>query len=54
MLYEVITQALVSRDVQISAVFFEANRTELERLGLDWFLTNTTPSTQIGVRNNFV
>ncbi len=44
-----IDQALVSRDVQISAVFFEANRTELERLGLDWFLTNTTPSTQIGV-----
>lgn len=36
--------AIVTREVQISAVFFEANRTELERLGLDWYLTNTTPS----------
>jgi type IV pilus assembly protein PilQ len=42
------SEALVSRDVQISAVFFEANRSELERLGLDWFLTNNTPSTKIG------
>ena len=41
--------AMASRDVQIAAVFFEANRTELERLGLDWFLTNATPSTAIGV-----
>lgn len=40
--------AMASRDVQIAAVFFEANRTELERLGLDWFLTNTTPSTAVG------
>ncbi len=47
-----VDKALVSRDVQISAVFFEANRTELERLGLDWFLTNTTPSSQIGVEMN--
>lgn len=41
-----------ARDVQIAAVFFEANRSELERLGLDWFLTNTTPSTSIGVELN--
>ncbi|MBR9974594.1 MAG: type II and III secretion system protein [Bacteroidetes bacterium] len=40
--------AMASRDVQIAAVFFEANRTELERLGLDWFLPNTTPSTSVG------
>jgi len=42
-------EAVQTREVQISAVFFEANRTELERLGLDWFLTNTTPSARIGV-----
>ncbi|MBE0645240.1 MAG: type II and III secretion system protein [Bacteroidetes bacterium] len=42
-------QAISSREVQIAAVFFEANRSELERLGLDWFLTNTTTNTQIGV-----
>ncbi len=41
--------AVQTREVQISAVFFEANRSELERLGLDWFLTNTTPSARIGV-----
>lgn len=41
--------ALTMPDVQIAAVFFEANRSELERLGLDWFLTNTTPSATIGV-----
>ncbi|MFZ1731943.1 MAG: type II and III secretion system protein [Bacteroidota bacterium] len=40
-------EAISSRDVQISAVFFEANRSELERLGLDWFLTNNTPSTSL-------
>ncbi len=38
--------AIQTREVQISAVFFEANRTELERLGLDWFLTNATPSVE--------
>ncbi|MBR9976987.1 MAG: type II and III secretion system protein [Bacteroidetes bacterium] len=43
-----VAEALVSREVQIAAVFFEANRSELERLGLDWFLTNTTPSSQVG------
>lgn len=43
-----VADALVSREVQIAAVFFEANRSELERLGLDWFLTNSTPSSQIG------
>ncbi len=41
-------QAMTTREVQISAVFFEANRTELERLGLDWYLTNTTPSVSLG------
>lgn len=41
-------EALQTREVQISAVFFEANRTELERLGLDWFLTNATPSVEFG------
>lgn len=45
-------QAIKTREVQISAVFFEANRSELERLGLDWFLTNNTPSTSIGVLNS--
>lgn len=44
-----VAAALTMPDVQIAAVFFEANRSELERLGLDWFLTNTTPSTSIGV-----
>jgi general secretion pathway protein D len=44
--------AVSSREVQIAAVFFEANRSELERLGLDWFLTNTTPSTSIGFEVN--
>ncbi len=46
------TQAVASREVQIAAVFFEANRSELERLGLDWFLTNTTPSSSIGFEVN--
>ena len=41
-------KAIQTREVQISAIFFEANRTELERLGLDWFLTNTTPSVGVG------
>lgn len=40
-------EVIQTREVQISAVFFEANRTELERLGLDWFLTNATPSVGI-------
>ncbi|MCB2204189.1 type II and III secretion system protein [bacterium] len=40
-------EAIQTREVQISAVFFEANRSELERLGLDWFLTNTTASVGI-------
>jgi type IV pilus assembly protein PilQ len=44
-----VAAALTMPDVQIAAVFFEANRSELERLGLDWFLTNTTPSASIGV-----
>lgn len=47
-----VQQAIKTREVQISAVFFEANRSELERLGLDWFLTNNTPSTSIGVLNS--
>ena len=37
-------EAMQTREVQISAVFFEANRTELERLGLDWLLTHQTPT----------
>ncbi|MCZ7555934.1 MAG: type II and III secretion system protein [Bacteroidia bacterium] len=45
-------EALQTREVQISAVFFEANRSELERLGLDWFLTNSTPSTSVGILNS--
>jgi general secretion pathway protein D len=45
-------EVLQTREVQISAVFFEANRSELERLGLDWYLTNNTPSTSIGVLNS--
>ena len=40
-------EAIQTREVQISAVFFEANRTELERLGLDWFLTNAAPSVAV-------
>lgn len=40
-------QAMQTREVQISAVFFEANRTELERLGLDWMLTHQTPTNTI-------
>ncbi|MAT38261.1 MAG: hypothetical protein CL946_01515 [Ectothiorhodospiraceae bacterium] len=45
--------AIETREVEISAIFFEANRTELERLGVDWALTNHTPSTnvQTGVIN---
>jgi general secretion pathway protein D len=45
-------EVLQTREVQISAVFFEANRSELERLGLDWYLTNNTPSTSIGILNS--
>jgi general secretion pathway protein D len=44
-----VQEAVQTREVQISAIFFEANRSELERLGLDWYLTNNTPSTSIGV-----
>lgn len=40
-------EVLQTREVQISAVFFEANRTELERLGLDWLLTHQTPTNTI-------
>ncbi len=39
--------AIQTREVQISAVFFEANRTELERLGLDWLLTHQTSTNTI-------
>ncbi|MBN1446634.1 MAG: type II and III secretion system protein [Bacteroidetes bacterium] len=40
-------EAMQTREVQISAVFFEANRTELERLGLDWLLTHQTPTNTV-------
>ena len=47
--FQKVKDAIQTREVQISAIFFEANRSELERLGLDWFLTNTTPSSKVGI-----
>ncbi len=44
-------KAIVTREVEISAVFFEANRTQLEQLGLDWTFQNTTPSLSAVVGN---
>jgi general secretion pathway protein D len=45
--------AASSREVEISAIFFEANRTELQQLGIDWTLSNTAPNatSSIGATN---
>lgn len=39
-------QAAAAREVEISAIFFEANRSQMEQLGIDWMLTQTAPSAQ--------
>jgi general secretion pathway protein D len=39
--------AIETREVEISAIFFEANRSAIEQLGLDWALTNHTAKTNI-------
>ncbi len=46
-------KAVNTREVEISAIFFEANRSEMESLGIDWSLTNTAPSaiTKLGITN---
>jgi general secretion pathway protein D len=46
-------KAVNTREVEISAIFFEANRSEMESLGIDWSLTNTAGSavTKVGITN---
>lgn len=46
-------KAVNTREVEISAIFFEANRSEMESLGIDWSLTNTAGSavTSVGITN---
>ena len=46
-------QAITTREVEISAIFFEANRTEMEQLGVNWEFLNSAPSllTKSGVVN---
>lgn len=36
--------AMSTREVEIAAIFFEANRTQMEQLGINWSLTNTAGS----------
>ena len=38
--------AMSTREVGISAIFFEANRTQMEQMGINWSLTNTAGSAQ--------
>ena len=38
--------AMSTREVGISAIFFEANRSQMEQLGINWSLTNTAGSTK--------
>jgi general secretion pathway protein D len=38
--------AAQAREVEISAIFFEANRGQMEQLGIDWMLTQTAPSAE--------
>ncbi|NOY05096.1 MAG: type II and III secretion system protein [Chlorobi bacterium] len=50
----ILTEDVVKeREVEISAVFFEANITKIKQAGIDWSFTNTTPSTTVsgGVPN---
>ncbi len=46
-------KAVNTREVEISAIFFEANRSEMESLGIDWSLTNTAGNavTKVGITN---
>jgi type IV pilus assembly protein PilQ len=37
-------KAVSTREVEISAIFFEANRTQLEQAGIDWSFGNTSPN----------
>ncbi len=47
------SQAASTREVEISAIFFEANRSAMEQLGIDWNIINQTPTTrtEVGVTN---
>ncbi len=46
-------QAASTREVEISAIFFEANRSEMQQLGINWDFLNSAPSmtTNVGVVN---
>lgn len=47
------TQAITTREVEISAIFFEANRTMMDQMGIDWSTTFTNAGTTLsaGINN---
>jgi type IV pilus assembly protein PilQ len=46
------SNAVNTNEVQISAVFFEANRSQLEELGIDWSFTNTAPNATTEIQSS--